>query len=191
MSPTAGTRLIAAIRRRPILVLVTFVVPVLLGWVYVFSLPTSYAVNGVISFQPRIDENNGRDLTALLARRYPVVAQSEQSVGAAATAAGVSNASLQNGLSALVAAETLNLTLTVTLDSSSAAVAGAQSVFQSVLAANTADPFLQAIPVQPPTVAHELPGPPRLFLALVMVVLAAIVAALAAMVAAAYFGDDR
>lgn len=180
-----------AVRRRPLLVLVMFLVPVVLGWIYIFSLPSSYASTGVISFQPRIDENNGRDLTALLARRYPVIAQSEQSVGNAATVAGVSNATLQNGLTALVAAETLNLTLTVTLDSPSAAVAGAQSVFQSVLAANNDDPFLEAIAVQPPTVATELPGPPKLTLALATVVMGAVVAGLAALVAASYFGDDN
>ena len=191
MSSTARSRLLAAIRRRPILVIVVFVVPVILGWVYVFSLPTSYAATGVISFQPRIDESNGRDLTSLLARRYPVVAQSEQSVGAAATAAGVSNASLQSGLLALVTAETLNLTLTVTLDSPTAAVAGVQSVFQSVVAANENDPYLEALSVQPPTVATEVPGPPRFFLALAVVVLAAVVAALAALVASTILGDDR
>ncbi|MCB0914143.1 MAG: hypothetical protein KDC23_00360 [Actinobacteria bacterium] len=182
--------LLAAIRRRPLLVLVVFLVPLLLGWIYVFTLSSSYSATGVVSFQPRVDESNGRDLTSLLARRYPEVAQSDQSVGDAAIAAGVSTATLQSGLTASVAAETLNLSITSTLDTPEQALAAVQSVFKSVVAANADDPYLEALSVQPPARATEDPGPPKLLLALGVVVLAAIVAVLAALIADLLIGGE-
>ena len=191
MSSVARANLVAALRTRPVLALVVFVVPVVLGWIYVFTLPSSYSATGVVSFQPRIDESNGRDLTSLLARRYPVVAQSEQSVGDAATAAGVSTGSVQSGLSASVAPETLNLDITVELETASQALAAVQSIFQSVVASNSDDPYLEALSVQPPTQATEVPGPSKLLFAVAVVVLAAALAALVALAAQMLLDRDR
>ena len=127
----------------------------------------------------------------MLARRYPVIASSEQAVGDAAIAAGVSTASLQSGLGASVAPETLNLDIAVTLETPEQALAAVQSVFKSVVAANTTNPYLEALAVQPPASATQDPGPPKLLLALGIVVLAAVVAGLAAIIADMLLGEDR
>jgi hypothetical protein len=174
----------AALRRRWPAALAVFVVLVGVGGWAALSRSPSYVATGVMSFQPREGEINGRDLTALLVARYPAVVRSSDSLGAAATAAGVSSATMDAGTSASVEPETLNLVMSVTLDSPQAALSGAQTLYLKTLSANDSDPYMQALQVQPPRTTGTVEGMSN------SVVLAAVlVAALAASVAVALAVD--
>lgn len=182
MATATWQRLVDAARRRRWLVLGVFVGLVVPGMLYVLTLPTSYQASGVISFQPRAGEFSGRDLIALLVERYPAVAQSTPVVGQAATVAGVSGSTLSDGLSAVVQPSSVNLVLSVTLDSGQQAVAATQSIYQSVMAANATDPYLQALEVEAPSNVAQVLGVPKWILAGTVVFLSAVVAILVGLI---------
>lgn len=138
------SRIARSTKRRWQVVVGLFVVLTALGSFYVATLPDKYVSTGVISFQPRLDESNGRDLTALLAAEFPAVMASTSSVGQAATAAGVSTGQVSSGLVAAVEPSTLNLVFSVTLGTAQQAQNAAQSLYLSTVEYNATDPFLES-----------------------------------------------
>ena len=172
----------AALRSRWRLAAVVFAALVVLGGVYVLTIPTTYVSNGVISFQPRLDESNGRDLTALLAERYPAYLSSSTALAGAATAAGVTTGQVEAGLVAAVEPATLNMQFSVTLSSSQQAQAAAGSLYLSTLEYNITDPYLEALRVETPTPAVAVAGIPKPFLLSAVVLLAALTSTMAALV---------
>lgn len=178
----------AAVRRRWVVVLVVFVAVAGFGAVSVTSREPDYVATGVMSFQPREGEVNGRDLTSLLVSRYPAVVRSSDSLGTAATASGVSGSAMSSATLATVEPATLNLVITVSLGSPEAALAGAQSLYLSTLRANASDPYLQAVQVQPPTTSGSVVGVSSGVLIVALAVLSALLAVAAAVAFDALLG---
>ena len=58
-------------------------------FVYIGSMPVTYASNSVVAFQPEPKRPDGRDLISLLVQTYPEFVASQKSVDTAARAAGV------------------------------------------------------------------------------------------------------
>lgn len=171
-------RLLDTARRRWLITVVVFGVLVGLGAAYSLSIPTQHAATGVVSFQPRKDVAEGRDLTALLASRYPAVVASDTAVGQAAIAAGVTPAAVSAGLVSEVVPETLNMTITVSMPDATQALAATQSLYLSALAANSDDPYLEALQTESPTSVTAVGGVPIIVLLAAVVLLSAIAAAL-------------
>lgn len=193
----AQPRITTAERARRVLsghwkaILATFVILAGLGSAYVMTLPATYQATGVISFQPREGEINGRDLVALLVERYPAIVASSTNLGQAATAAGVSASTVEGGLTTAIAPSTLNLTITVVLDSPTQALNAARSLYLSTMQANTTDPYLQALQIQPPTETGQVSGLPKPILLFAVVVLAGLLAAMVGVVADMVTGARR
>lgn len=171
-------RLLDTVRRRIVLALVLFGVLVGLGAAYSLSIPTQYTATGVMSFQPREGVSEGRDLTALLASRYPAVVASETAVGKASIAAGVTPSEVSAGLASEVQPSTLNMVITVTLPNATQAMAASQSLYLSALAANDTDPYLEALQTESPTSAVAVGGIPTVVLLAAVVLLSAVASAL-------------
>lgn len=172
----------AALRRRWRMATAIFAVIMVAGAAVAFLQPVSYTTSGVIAFEPRPNEFNGRDLVALLASRYPAVVSSSAAVGTAATAAGLTTDEVRAGLTTDIPAQTLNLGITVKSSTPEAAQAAAQSLFLSVQKANESDPYLQTVQVDPPPPATQVAGVSPALLLAVVAVLGALVAVMAVVV---------
>lgn len=171
-----------AIRRQWKVLLGVFFVLAVLGGYYVYQTPVKYSAGAVIAFEPRAGENNGRDLVALLAQRYPEIVASTDSVAAAAQAAGVSTGELQSGLTAAIQPNTLNMAVSVKLATPEEAEKAVTSLYNGALQANTADPNLKAIPISVPNASASPTGLSKKILYGAVILLSALVALMAALV---------
>ena len=176
--PPLWRRLLDTARRRWVLALVLFGVLAGLGAAYSLSIPTQYTATGVMSFQPREGVSEGRDLTALLASRYPAVVAGETAVGRAAIAAGVTPSEVSAGLASEVQPATLNMVVTVTLPNATQALAASQSLYLSASAANDTDPYLEALQTESPTSVVAVAGIPTVVILAAVVLLSALAAVL-------------
>ncbi|MCB9412584.1 MAG: hypothetical protein H6525_07035 [Actinobacteria bacterium] len=149
--PEDGLRpAVQALRRQWIAAVATFLLIAGLGMLYVLRIPTEYQAGAVVSFMPRVASTVGGEVTSLLVERYPEVVASENSIDAAAAAAGVDPAAVSAGLQAGIQPETLNLVFSTTLPTNDQAVAATQAIYDNLLQVNRTDPDLRAVPVSEP-----------------------------------------
>ncbi|MCB0914140.1 MAG: hypothetical protein KDC23_00345 [Actinobacteria bacterium] len=149
--PEDGLRpAVQALRRQWIAAVATFLLVAGLGMLYVLRIPTEYQAGAVVSFMPRVASTVGGEVTSLLVERYPEVVASENSIDAAAAAAGVDPAAVSAGLQAGIQPETLNLVFSTTLPTNDQAVAATQAIYDNLLQVNRTDPDLRAVTVSEP-----------------------------------------
>lgn len=170
-----------AVARAWKVVLPVFLVVLALGGWYVMTTPVNYTSGAVISFVPRQDSINGKDLASLLVERYPEVVGSVDAVNRAAEAANVSPDQVSATLQAAVQPSTLNLSLSVALPSNDQAMAAAESLYLDVLKDNKTDPDLRAVTISAPIGWGPTGTSTKLLLAAVFIV-AAVLAIVAGLV---------
>ncbi len=113
-------------------------------FVYIGSIPVTYASNSVVAFQPEPKRPDGRDLISLLVQTYPEFVASQQSVDTAAQAAGVRADEVRAGLNVEIPPLTLNMTIQTELSDPEQAQIANQSLVDQVLARAETDPYLVA-----------------------------------------------
>jgi hypothetical protein len=180
---SAGIGVRQVLRQWPIMV-VLFVGAAALGLAYTNTRPVHYQSQAVVSFRPRPDEVNGRDLTSLLVQTYPELVASPESVDGAARAADVTVDQVQAGLSTQIAPQTLNLLIAVALSNPQSAQQATQYLTGVAVTAGSKDPFLEPVPVARADLSDSPVGIPRVVLDALVLLLSGALAVLAGMLLA-------
>lgn len=167
--------------------------PVMLGvflllfgsmFVYIGSMPVTYASNSVVAFQPEPKRPDGRDLISLLVQTYPEFVASQKSVDTAARTAGVTADELRGGLNVEIPPLTLNMTIRTELSDPEQAQIANQSLVDQVLLRAETDPYLVAEAISDADLSSAPAGTPKTLLYAVAFLLSVGLALVAAVLSA-------
>jgi capsular polysaccharide biosynthesis protein len=128
--------LFVLLRQRWTVVLGVAAAFVVIGVIYVATLATTYQATAVIALQPKPNSNLGSDMLSLTAPQIAIVAESDDTVRAAARAVRVSQSAASGAVSAEVPVQTANVKVVATLGNASKAAALANAVVDRTLAVN-------------------------------------------------------
>lgn len=163
MRDEAGlTELLDALRWRWRLLLLV-ALPIMLGTIlYTESLPSEFEGQAVVSVSPRADVSNAdaSDVT-IGAPKYVSYITAESTIRGLAADLDEDPIEVANAVDATLAADTGDITLTVTWESPERAAAIANSFAGALVSFSTSDDLLTAGLVAPAAVPEEPSGPPR------------------------------
>jgi tyrosine-protein kinase len=155
---------------------VLIAVPIFLGaLIYAQALPAQYDGVAIVSIAPEPDQpNTSGDLIRVLAPKYVAYITAPATLNALASRTGETGAALRRAVSATVATDTGNITISVRLSHPQQAARAANVLADQMATFSTKDPLLVAQVIAPATVPDEPSGPPRKFIALAALLVGAI-----------------
>ncbi|MDQ1439557.1 MAG: tyrosine-protein kinase [Acidimicrobiaceae bacterium] len=128
---------------------------------YAYQLPNSYQGRVVVAFAPRKDVNIGGDIVRQVLPKYVAYATARATLDRVANDLGERPAILRQAVTAGVAVDSGNLSITAELGSARRAADAANAVAAAVISFADVDPLLQAVIVAPALPESVPSGPPR------------------------------
>jgi receptor protein-tyrosine kinase len=131
---------------------------------YAYQLPNQYSGRVVVAFAPRKDVNIGGDIVRQVLPKYVAYATSRATLDRVATEMGERPGVLRDAVSAGVAVDSGNLSISAELASARRASDAANAVANAVISFADTDPLLQGVIVAPALPETTPSGPPRMLI---------------------------